>query len=442
MTCPPGNSLSSALRTCGACRPLPPGRNWVLADRVSESRATIGNTVQVRLDAVPTRDSRGRWAHVRGVYFEAVGTYTSEAMAAAVSAYDLRAWLDALVMEDVTSHQYWPTITGRTILDDQYFREYVLRQLPYLHFGVQGDLPNITDDLGVPANSTMSPVTTDVDISVYAPLVATRVDGGGNPLEGLIPLASLQRQGVDALRFRIRQSIPGVTAVTFDAISRPSPTLGGDIVAGMNVWLDLVYLPAIVLDAPWCLDEYTLPDQSGTLRHASEKTEYAWLRYFPEDDPDGQAAGQTAVQGLEGYTVQVDGMAIVNGLQSAEMTARMLRFVQSDRDSAITRDNAAQDLPLIDGGPLAMALLPMRGRESCAAGPVTYEYAQSPNSFYRYVQRSVGCHSAERARALQSALACDPCQVVGTDGRGQATPGKLMSYEPVIIVPMRSRLGR
>lgn len=436
MACAPTNpngalGLGAALRSCGVCDPAPPARRWILADRLDSSRAQLGQQVQVKLESVPWRDSRGRYAHVRGIFLAARLNITTVDDNAAVTAYMLRAVWGALFLVGIDGWQWLSGVDGRVVMDDQWFREYTMRQFPFLGFGNPAAFPTRTTDAGVPADTT--PGVAEYDCSLYFPLVPTRTDGGTNPLQGLIPLATLQRNGLDAFRFTLASTIPGApTGVTLTSIERYDGTLG------LDVWLDVVYLPAIIIDAPWKIDSYLLTETKGVLRYAEMATEYAYVRFFPNDtngtDP-APANGQQLADGIEGITVQAGGNVVLGGMQNADVLTTTTLFAASDRDSALIANNATGELPHRTGDtPLALALLPMRNRQDCAAGPISYDFATNTGTSVRFAHRVVGCHSESRGASLASKLAFGPCAVYGTNADGTASR-EVQKYQPAVVVP-------
>jgi len=420
-------SIAAAMRSCGACVAAPPVRNWLRADRMDSDRASPGNEVVVRYDGLPAIDSLGRHAHVRGIYFAARGVFTLDAGNTAVSAYNLRTLWRAMFLQDSTGWQYWSAIEGRNILDDSYFRHWARVQLPFLQAGVQDvPTPTIVEDAGIPGG--VGPGETTVDLSLYAPLVT--LGRGGNPISGLIPLATLQRAASGGIRFRIGESsdLPQAVGVTFDSLER----LDGS--PGMDVWLDVVYLPALVIPEMWQLDEYSQPEQNLVLHNPDRKTSLAVIRYYPEDAP--ALAGQSLVQDMDGVTLQIAGYTVMGGLMIDDFFTRQMLFAGSERDGALVRNNAAQELPLFDGlGPTAGILLPFAYPRAAAAGDVAVQYATRTPPLTRYLHRTIACHTKKRAERIIRDAKCDPCGcgIMGVDDRGNVGAAKPTSTSPMVV---------
>lgn len=417
-------SINAALRACMPCEAAPAVRRWVLFDRVSESRAQPGMQIMAKLDSVPARDSLGRIAHVRGLFVKAFGRFdlADAGPSPAVSAYQLRSLFQALFLQDVTGHAYWPSIDARDILDDNFFRHFARIQTPYLHTGVQAGPtpygPGITADNGLPA--AVSPILgLGRDLSFYAPLVT--LGPGMNPLAGLIPLAALQRQSRQgAFRFRLQTAIAGAPAnVSFLGVEN------GEGNPGLDLWMDVVYLPALAIGPSYTLESYTLDDTSGILRRPEDTTEHVHVRYYPDDVPGGAVPGQGAVQNMDIITLTTAGFVEHDGLSQADWRDKMLLTYGSERDSAAARANAAQDLPLLgtlDGLPLVGMFLPYRQRGmGPAAGSINYKIGNSGgNTFFRFNHRTVSCNEKDTAQAIAGAVGCDPCsKTVMTDGQGK-----------------------
>lgn len=447
MACQVTQALGAALQQCGVCDPRPVARDWYRADLVEADRVGRGNVVFARLDSLPITDALGRFAHVRGIYLACKARLTVAAEAAPVSAYNLRSWCQALYLQDHTGHQYWATLDGRDILDDHFFRTWKNAQFPGLHFGVQGyPFPDITDDNGYAGQVGGDPGTVDVEASIYAPLT-TR---GRNPLEGLIPLASLQKAGADALKFRIGQTLLGgtTTGTTFTGVVDPD---GNNL--GMQIWLDIVYLPALLIDAPYQLRNYVRPEMSGTLNNPENIHEYVWVRYKPEDRFGVVTPPQTNGQNLisdyyDGLSVSIASTDMLAGVPLLRAQRRMLNWWGSSDEGSLVRNNAALDLPLINIDPqdetdqqlAALMLVGYQGREPGAgAGPIVFEYQQRTPTNTRYAHRSVGCwRTAEDAQLIADAAVCNPCGVLGVNGAGNAR-GRVRQGQPMLVLNRAAR---
>ncbi len=435
-------NLGSAMRSCGACPALPPTRRWKMVDRIGAARVALGTEVMVNLGGVPAQDSAGRFAHVRGIYFSANLRATTAGANVAYSAYSLRAMFSAMFLQDVSGHKFWSALDGRTILDDQFFRHNKQTNWPALKTGVQAGLPvspgqagspTVSVDAGIPVNVGVA--TENYPISLYAPL-ATNNTGAiwVNPLQGLIPISALQREGADALKFTVAAALPGTsTGITLVGLYN----LAG--VAGLDVWLDLVYLPALVVDAPWQLETYTLTETSGVLKHPDRITEYAVIRHFPNDVNGSNSVGQAQAQDVDGITLTAAGFTEVGGITQADARLRGMLFYSSDPDSAVSRMNAAQDLPMLTaaGAALAIVLYPYRSRETAASGPISFEYATREGNWTRYLHRTVKCQNEQRARAIAKAGKCDPCSACySTNVKGEAiVDGTMLAAAPMMVYP-------
>lgn len=431
-------SIAAALRACTPCPAAPPSRRWVLADRVPLARATPGNQITADLSAIPIRDTLGRIAHLRGFYIDATAAFTCAAASAAVSAYQLRSLIDQVILQDTTGHYYLPNLEARTLMDDGFFRHLYDIQWRYLKAGAQvGNAfgPAITADFGL-AQNLNAQVTRQ--LSVYFPF--TTLNPEYSVLQGLIPLAGVQGVGAfqGALRFRLGTVLKGdaasVLGITFTGVTN------GDGVAGLDVWADVVYLPAVV-STPWTLDSYTLPQLTGSLPHGDAATEHAWVRFLPEDAAGN--TGQALVANLNLFSTTIAGFneLTANMTTLAEYARRMDLYLASDPMSALQRANAKGDLPVrttpgTDATLAALNIVPYRqAGNGEASGPVIFGVQTNPNvAQTRYVQRVVECVTADWHGQLVEASQCSPCgasQMVAASSNGKGTQKKGAVVTPV-----------
>lgn len=433
-------SISAALRACTPCPAAPASRRMLLVDRVPLARATPGQQITVDLSAIPARDSLGRVGHIRGIYIDAVGTFTCGAVSAAKTAYQLRSVIDQFLLQDVTGHIYLPNIEGRTLIDDTFYRHHADQQWRYMAAGVQpgavgvGEFgPSQTVDYGLLANLN---ATVNRQISVYFPFVTENPEY--DPLAGLISVAALQGVGQASglLRFRLAPNVKGdTTGITFDGV------LNSDGVAGLDVWADVVYLPGIS-STPWGLDSYTLPQLTGSLPHGESSTEHAWVRFFPEDAANDQ--GQLLVTNLNLFTLAVAGFneLTANMITLAAFARRMDLMLASEPLGFLARANAKQDLPIraVPGDNTTLTTLmivPYRQAGSGeASGPVIFGVGTNPNQAQtRYIQRYVDCVTADWHGQIMEASQCSPCGPSVCRGLSPKGNGKMQKkgaiYTPV-----------
>lgn len=426
-TCTPVEGIGKALRACGVCTPTPAMGNWVIADQVDGSRAKPNGQVQTRWDngTTPAKDSMGRHAHLRGIWFRGyVNLVVAGDTNDEVTAYQLRGLWQSIFLESVAAWQYLADVDGRTLSDDVYARHWQQIQLGHFQAGVQGlFLPQITSNGGLPAN--VGPGTYTIDFSVYFPLVT--LGPGRSKFKGLIPLAAVQRWKNGGLKYRMGNSIPGAPqGVTLGDQQTNTPAFlqpTNPEQSGVELWTDLVYLPTVVVDSYWQVDSYPLNEFNATLANEDRRTEYAWIRHFPEDAEDG-TSGQALAADYDGLTCLVAGFTIFAGENNLFVRDRGLAFAMTCRDSAINRDNAAQELPLVDastGDALALIFIPYATREAAAAGDVAYRLNTHPDiNEVRWLHRTDACHNAMRAAKTVRATKCGPCvsstPVVGEDG--------------------------
>lgn len=422
------DTLGAAMRSCSPCKAAPLSRNWVRAHRADATEVGKGTRFQSDFSGVPNKDSKGRIAHVRAMYIAALAEVTLIPNNQAVTAYQLRGLFGSVDLGDTTGWKYFDALDLRTVLDDQYFRTGSNFNWPGLHYGIQGaNVPDITADNGIP--SVVSPTNPyTFNVGTYIPLVNPR---SGNPVEGLIPLALLQDVG--ALAFVIQSQIPGApNGVTFDRFVYND----GSGTTGLDVWLDIVYLDGTVIDAPWNLAEYTRTNLDFKLNAPERETEYAWLRYFPEDD-----FGVTIINGQEladqcdGITVTAAGFQVMGGFRNIDAQIRTAYFQASDLDGAYVDNNPARDLPLSQptGEPLALCFIPWRPRGLGPAGAVELKFQSRTPNASRLVHRTVACHEPGRAAKIAAAMSLGTCRCVGTTPTGQTT-SNIGNTTPIIVV--------
>jgi hypothetical protein len=427
------------------CPAAPPTRKWVQADQISADRASPGRKVDVRLNSVPARDTLGRIAHVRGIYLQATGIFSTDRQNDPVSAHQLRGLFQSIFLQDVSGHTYLPSIDGRDLGDDVYFRHWSRIQLPVLFAGRQTPglltpdtfaqfpyTPDKVQDYGIPQAFVSAGPSFGVPLSIYFPF--STLGPGLNPLAGLIPLAALQRSSNQgSFRFSVLSQIPGnPSGVNFLSLTDEN----GE--PGMSVWLDIVYLPALAVDPAWVLDRYTLPElRSGVLRNPEDTTEHVWIYPHEEDkfDPND----------LTGITLTVASSVEMTALTKNEALLRQALFSQ-ERDSALVRMNYAQSLPSVSGAipetgePLVtgVLLLPYRQRGTGpASGAIEYKIANvgGTNTFLPFVHRTVSCNTADRAAAMAEAVSCDPCaKAVVTDAKGSPVGAGAMKNGTMLIL--------
>lgn len=445
--------INASMRYCTGITPIPPARDWYLADVITNARIVPGKRVQVKLESLNAQDSMGRYAHVRGLYFAALGVFTiAGATNAPVSAHQLRSVFQSLNMSDVTKHLYWPSIDARVVMDDQFFRIGMRANGAYLFSNQAGTVPFATGpqtnaNLDIPEDAGAGEYVRE--ISFHAPFVVQRPDGRRG--EGLIPLAALQREGVDSIYFTLANAIAGAPAgIAFTGTTRAEPGL--ETTDGMSVWADIVYLDKPQIDRAWTIDSYTLTEQSGSLLYGDRTHEYVEARYFPEDN--GIVGGDISAPllGHNGITLTAANWTVMPGMENGEAQFRgMLEHASLWNSSPGVLNQPAGDLPyflstvtpgtevsLGDFAPQSLELLPYRvGRKGSAAGILTFKYAQRPFAYTRYFHRTSLDLTPERVDLLTRAIKCNPCSAIfQTDGNGTAVPAaRIDGSQPVLIVP-------
>lgn len=413
----------------------PSVRRWVKGDQIDSSRASLGSTVDVNFGSLSAKVG-GRFAHLRGIYFDCKARITTVDDNVAIPAYNLRSIFAALQLKDSAGHMYWPgTLDGTDILDDAFFRNWATQDFPYLHTGTEAGLPTthpisptIVKDYGVGADTQVG--TADYPCGLYAPLAT--LARNVSPLQGLIPISTLQVQdGGGALSFVIGPIKGDTTGATLVNLIRP------DGQVGVDVWFDVVYMDDVIIDAPWQLRSYTRGETSSQLDDSNRITEYAVVRFKPWDSPaGGQFSGQLAANNIGTTTITVAESIEVAAYTLTQMKTRQMLMYGSEPLGAMVRANAKQDLPLFapDEAALAIILLPYRPRESAPSGPITYDFSGGSGANIRFLHRTVSCQTRERAEIILNSAKCRPCAVFGTDSMGTLTPG-CTATAPLVAKP-------
>lgn len=437
MGCSVEQSLNEALRSCGACMPVGAQANWVLLQRADGTYASP-NTPTTMVLGGDTTDAQGRVAHVRQLAFVGQVEITTAAGATAISAYNLRGGcFQQMVLQDLTGWDFFNGVDFRSLDDEVWFRHYGRRVGFFgreISAGLAGQprMPAIGADYGV----GIAPGTALYDISSVFPL--TRLDFDGNPLEGLVPLSALQLSPTGGLRLRFGStaSLPGGPAgQTLNRYVRYDGSVGIDL------WAQIVYLPAVVADEPWQITHGVMQTQDGNLPNGDRRTEMLALRYLPEDA--ALMNGQALCQQTTGLTFRIGGNAFIEGFSQLDLLTRGLLQIGGQPYGSHVTDNAAIDLPYLDasGGPTAHLILPFAPRELAAAGSVNVKATTRTPTFWRWLQRTVKCPDgdfvAERAAKIYRAQECGPCGgIFGTTSRGEKT-GKISMNRPLIMQPSK-----
>lgn len=389
MGCGATDGLGAVTAGCGmGCPPRPPRGRWWLADRVDATRYTANNVVTAELGAVPAKDSAGRIAHVVGIYLDATFRFTlADASTSAVPGYDMLAIWRTMFLRDASGWLYFAgSIDGRDIWDDRFVRNIGQAVSTYTSAGAR--VTQLPADIA--ANAGAGAV--DRDISMYIQL--SRFDRDLGPtVEGSIPLAAIQAV-TDGFQFTVGTPLGGTyTDVAFTGFQK------------LNIWLDLVYVDALVVDQPWQLECYTIESTSGSVRHADRTHEFLVHRQKPED---------TGGQDLDNFgssTLMVNGDTIYSSLSMTELTAGRGTMISNDQIGAVPTDNYSA--PSSD--PSIAFLLPYshrRGDE--AAGQVSFDYAsRATATFERFLHRTRACIDLARATAIVNAAGCAKVEAQG-----------------------------
>lgn len=383
-TCAPmsvGSVTSPCVAGCGERAPIV---RKVLADRVSVAqRMGLGQQVNIRMDSIPLKDSKGRIAHVVGVSFDgSIDVVTDTTTNEAVPAEQLYSKFGSIWLSDVSGHAYLAGIDGRGLTSDVWFRNFRLG-------------PNGIGNAGLGANIGTGQSNV-LPFNLFFPFVSLRAPS----LRGAIPLAAIVKRGVDAFRFTVTALVGGYTNITD----------GGFDGSYMNVWLHIVYLDALYVDGGWQLERYTQDGSSGSLRHADRLHEYAVT--YPYEDEDANVD----LTGYAGITFQIGNDVTIKALSAAEMVERNARIIEADLEAV------QSDLPQETTGTALYQWLPRaKTRKAMGAGVVAYDYATRSDTETTYLHRTVMCQKANRVREIASTVFGCGCEDVDTKTHAQPT---------------------
>lgn len=405
--------LGAALTAMSKCASAPEPRDWKLVDRIDPARgAAPGQQVTVQWNAIAAQDTLGRYAHVRALEIRGSVVLTSDGANAAVTGYMLRSLIQNIFLSDAGAHMYYAALNGRTIIDDYWLRHW--------------RLPRPLNAIGaaVPAGNFNARIDLEMALVGRYP--------GASPIEGLIPLACLQMtDGSQGMRFTCGSVIAGnpapagLTVVSF---------LRDDGNPGLDIWADIVYLDQPVIDAPWSVREYILAAPNGTLKAEGAKTEYAAVRYFPEDAAAN--AGQQQAAAIDNVTLQCAGM-IFGQQRAIDLVQRQDLLAGSAPESATALGLANLGQPAEPGTTVPMLLiLPQRSRETAPAGPVVYNFATQPAANQRFIHRTTDCDTSDRASRMLAAIKCGTSTCYQP---GSTDPGVNDATAPKVVVPMQGK---
>lgn len=338
-----------------------PVRQQKLLSRLSTAASgefVIGKEVNLSLQSIPLTDEKGRHAHVAAIRIVAYPQFdiTAASLPAAVTGYDMLGLINVIFIEDSTGWKFVAGEDARSMRDDMAVRNYKLF---------------VPDPAGIPdADATNLVVKTQW----YWPF--SLHDDHGPTVPGPIPLALLRAKGNDAIRFRLATTLPGAPAgVVYDGYV-------GDSFA--RIYVDLLYLPNIDYQR-WQVEQYTLQETDGVLRHCDRWHEYAVIRYF------GQDTGGQDVSDFTGFLVQSPGgKTLIDGLNSAsdELLDNNAMWIQSDPDADLTL------FQNVNSTESTFVIMTGQHRKAVPASPygaITYKLAnRATHTLMRFLHRTIG----------------------------------------------------
>lgn len=409
MGCGAVEGIGAVVRSCGGCAPRPPTKQWVRAGQIPAAvYGAIGTQVNLGeyVKSLRSRDQNGRHAHVVGLLFRGTYGFTLvDASTAEVPGYDMLAAWSNLFLRDNSGWIYWGgNLDGRNLRDDLYYRNYRANAV--------FPLPTT-----IAANAGAGAVTRD--LTMYCPLSRLDDEEGAGLVMGSIPLASLQARGDDCIQFTHGQPT-GANGTTYTDVT---PT---GFTGTIELWVELVYVDNLVIDAPWQLENYTIQELSSQLRHPDREHEYVILRYLPGD------TGGVDADDLSGITVDVDGTVIMSALATSAAGFRD-RAQVADVLDVVPGDlyfPAGTDIP-------GYAFIPRaRSRAESAAGKVSFDIStRATHTTNRFLHRTVSCHDGDRAAMIAEAAKCFTGTYTGLCSNGCGAGEHVVApTAPIVVV--------
>lgn len=279
---------------CLAARRPPP----VLVDRISATRATAGNTVQINLSGPPAK--RGAfYAYLGAIHVVGTASWTTTTVGDAYTGFLQKSLLTQWRAIDRVEHVYGENLDGRDLQDDHWTRA--------SDVAAAATLPaDLADAAATP--------TRQIAWSWYF----GRPTPHGLSLRGAIPLAALNGRD-DALSFQVNSApaLASANGVTFTNSNQPFGTSG----TVLRAYAEIIYSPLVMYDQ-WVLDNYTRTDLADDLPYCGFHHEYAWLRPRAEDTAGAVLTNYAGIQFAAGEQLLYGSLS----LAEASDTARLYAF--------------------------------------------------------------------------------------------------------------------
>lgn len=402
------------------CAQAQPGRVTALVTKLDAATLSAnGLVVQPDLRGLPSRVGN-KHAHVVGILIDGsfkvvIGDTTN----AAVPLYAAMAAFGQIFLEDSSGHQYAAGIDGRDVQDDRWYRNRAFSQ---------GDPGSVID--GGAANATWVKANVGAASTITQPLSLywqlSRMGYEGYGVDGAIPLAALQKRGIGALRWTA-----GIPQGTYTNVSFNTGDAG--FFGTVRVWFEIVYTDAYFADAQWQLENYTLAEVSGSLRHGDRVHEYAILRHRPED------TGGQALTDYDGVTIQVNGQTTNSAMTLYEFETREHMLTRNTMHGTLftlypgastgqTNASASIDFSKFN---YSLSLVPYMDRMSQPSGLIQFSFAtRSTHTLSRFLHRTIKCHTDQAITDVVRAglggcgtpIDKKTTSVVGVDSAGRAVP--------------------
>lgn len=400
------------------CRAADQSRRWVLVDRADGSRAKLGQEYRMRAGW-----GGGKGVlHAKALHISAYAKLTVGAANDPINAQTLRGLFASIRIQLANGQILAENIEGRQILLDHYFRTGGAANLVHrTHFGIEGGpYPDVTDREAIEEDAGAGTAVVPISLTIH---FSDPLASGMALIRDLVPVALLEGDGDTGVTMQIRDEIPGAPAgVTLEGIySNAAGTR-----AGIDVWAEVVDLPAAVSKGWSRIVQWAHPDTSGTLRGLPDKSRviYCALTGTP-----------SAIADHDALTVESGGIIMMKALK-AEDAAMQTRLEAWSRPFGAERLNKASLAAPIedDDGLHALFLVPPRDRRAAPVAPVSFSFTRSTQQTSQYLARVVEPMTPERAARTQAVLEADGC---GCPSGGvplvEAGAAVADPYEPVFM---------
>lgn len=374
----------------GSCEPRQLVRDWRKVESLSSARVAKNQESYVNFRTVEARPL-GLHRHVRAIRIRGSVQIISAASSAAVTRHAVLSLISNIKLSDVEGWRYIEgNIDGRMIEDAEFFRGGLFLAREPQNVGGAAANANTT---------TLVPIDLIIDLAGRVPGVAQT--------ERLIPLAALQDREAEALKFTPRAALPFLGTANL-GVTIGNYFQGDGVTQGLDVWIDVVDLPAANVPPRWGLRCYEKLDKSGSLDFPEATHLFAICRPMAEDAASD--AGEALLVTVDGVTVKVGGQDVLSNASALDWATRDALILKSEPESIVSRGALMANFDLgkglaasVSSRPWAI-MLPPRNRESAPAGRVNFQFATNTANKIRVLHEFVMCGDASREARIRRAV--------------------------------------